>query len=107
MTTIHLDTYSDPAPGMLDYVAFWIGTNNGCTGGGSVGSYEQLVSLGSLGETDVPLSPGLAVPAGDALCLNANDKVDATLSAAVYTVPSSEVPAGPLHRARTPPRLQG
>jgi hypothetical protein len=71
-----------------------------------VGSYEQLVSLGSLGETDVPLSPGLAVPAGDALCLNANDKVDATLSAAVYTVPSSEVPVGPLHRVRALPWLQ-
>jgi hypothetical protein len=106
VTTIHLSTYSDPAPGMLDYVAFWVGNNTGCTGGGSVGSYEQLVNPGSLGETDVPLSPGVAVPAGDALCAAANDKVDATVSAAGYTVPSSEVSAGPLHRVRALPRLQ-
>jgi hypothetical protein len=40
----------------------WVHTSSSC-------------NPGALGETDVPYSPGLAVPAGDALCSNANDKI--------------------------------
>jgi hypothetical protein len=106
VTTIHIDTQSDPTPGSLAYVSFFIETGLACTGN-PVGAYEQLVNPGSLGETDVPYSPGLAVPAGDALCAVAQDNLEVNLSVSGYTVPSSEVPQGPLHRVRALPRLQG
>jgi len=106
VNTIHIDTQSDPTPGMLAYVSLFIETGLACTGN-PVGTYEQLVNPGSLGETDVPYSPGLAVPAGDALCAVAQDNLEVNLSVSGYTVPSSEVPAGPVHPGPAVPRQHG
>jgi hypothetical protein len=93
-------------PGMLDYVSFFYRDRTGVHRN-IVGSHEQLVHPGSLGETDIPYNPGLAIRASDALCAVAQDKLEVTVSATGYTVPSGEVPAGPLHRVRALPRLPG
>jgi hypothetical protein len=105
VTTIHIDTTSDPTPGPGQDVALNIQT--GACSGSQVGSYGQAVNPGSPGETDVPFTPGLAIPAGDALCGAANGSVLPEASVSGYTVPSSEVPAGPFHRVRALPRQRG
>jgi hypothetical protein len=107
VTTIHLNTYNDPTPGPADFITFVIETGTACSSGSHVGSYVEPVTPGTLGETDIPYNPGLAVPAGDALCAAAIGSYDAWVSATGYTVPSSEVPAGPLHRLPALPQPQG
>jgi len=99
VTTIHLNTFSDPTPGNTDSVTFVIESGTGCDSHKVVGSYFELVDPGSVGETEIPYNPGLAVPGGDALCAAAGDNLDVTITATGYTVPSKEVPAGALHRA--------
>jgi hypothetical protein len=103
VTTIHINTYADPTPGTGEYVLFQLMTGTTCTGSG-VGSYLEFVNPGSVGEIDVPFSPGLAIPAGDALCALENASVQAEVSVTGYSVPSSEVTAGPLHRVPALPR---
>jgi hypothetical protein len=49
------------------------------------------------GEIDVPLTPGAAVPSGDALCMEQTGNVEAEVSVSGYTVPSAAVTAEPLH----------
>jgi len=102
VTTIHIDTASDPTPGAGQNVVLNIQT--GTCSGSQVGTYGQVVNPGSLGETDIPFTPGLAVPAGDALCGAANGSIIPEVSVTGYTVPSSEVPAGPLHHVRALPQ---
>jgi hypothetical protein len=98
ITTIHIDTYNDTTPG-TSAVTFFIWRTRACGagGGGDVGSYNEVVTPGSLGETDIPFSPGLAVPAGGALCALVSGGLSAQAMVTGYTVPSGEVPARPLH----------
>jgi hypothetical protein len=103
VTTIHLNTIDDPSPGPGLNIVLNIEPAPSCDEG-QVGSYLQEVNPGSVGETDIPFNPGLAVPAGDALCALTFNGLDADVSVTGYTVPSSEVPAGPLHRL--PARLR-
>ena len=105
VTTIHIDTFSDPAPETNQYLLFFITPSTTC-GGGQVGSYQTVVTPSSIGETDIPFTPGLAIPAGDALCAEATNNIVGDASVTGYTVPSGEVPAGPLHRVSALPRQQ-
>lgn len=98
VTTIHVDVYSDPSPGPGQAVAFLVETGTTCSGS-IVGSYAQDINPGTVGEIDVPLAPGLGIPSGDALCgTSAGGSVEADASVSGYTVPSSSVTSGPLHR---------
>jgi hypothetical protein len=105
VTTIHLDTFTDPAPGAGQFIEFQV-TTGGCPGN-QVGSYDELVTPGAIGETDIPFTPGLAVPAGDILCAGGVGSIQTEVSITGYTVPSSEVPAGPLHWRHGFPRQGG
>lgn len=105
VTTIHIDTFDDPAPETNQYLLFFIADSTTCAGS-IVGSYRTIVTPSSIGETDIPFTPGLAIPAGDALCAEATNNIEGYGSATGYTVPSGEVPAGPLHRVSALPRQQ-
>jgi hypothetical protein len=89
VTTIHLDTVADPTPGNGQNVFFEVET--GTCSGNQVGTYFQVVNPPSVGETDVPLSPGLGIPAGDTLCGQENGSVRAGASVSGYTVPAGTV----------------
>ncbi len=97
VTTIHVDVYADPSPGSNQVVAFDVQLGTTCSQGTQVGSYSQIINPGSLEEVDVPLEPGLGIPAGDALCGLVSGSVGAEASVSGYTVPSSSVTSGPLH----------
>ena len=105
VTIIHIDTYADPNPGPETFIDFFIESGTACSGK-AVGTYDEFVNPPSPGETDIPFDPGLAVPAGDALCAVPTDGADAKISVTGYTVPSSAVPAMPLHRVPALPRQQ-
>ncbi|SRR5579871_684018 len=110
VTEIHMNTASVPPAGPGGGFALNIQTGTACTSGSVVGSYAESLTPGSIGETDIPFSPGLAIPAGDALCVTPNgapDALEADFSVTGYLVPSNEVPAGPLHRAPAMPRQHG
>jgi hypothetical protein len=103
VTTIHLDTASDPTPGPTENIVFTVQPGTGCPGSSRVGDYSELVSPGSLGETDIPFNPGLAIPTGDALCAKSSGPI-VDLSVTGYLVSSIAVPPDPLHRLRALPR---
>ena len=105
VTTIHIDTFYDPAPETNQYLLFFIAPSTTCAGS-IVDPYQTIVTPSSIGETDIPFTPGLAIPAGDALCAEATNNIEGYGSATGYTVPSGEVPAGPLHRVSALPRQQ-
>jgi hypothetical protein len=95
VTTIHVDVFGDPTPGNGQNVALLVENNNACTGS-QVGSYFQFVNPAVLGETDIPLAPGLGIPAGGALCAFAGGAVQAEVSVSGYKVPAGTVAAGSL-----------
>ena len=103
VTTLHIDVYTDPSPGSGNFVDFIVDSGTTCTGS-RVGSYEQIIDPGSVGEIDSPLDPGLGIPAGDALCGVEAGSVAAEASVSGYTVPSSSVTSGPLHSVSSLPK---
>jgi hypothetical protein len=71
--------------------ALEIQTGSACAGS-VVGTYLQKAFGGT--EQDIQLTPGLAVPAGDALCAQAlTSQGVGGVSVSGYTVPSSAIPA--------------
>ncbi len=103
VTTIHIDVYSDPSPGAGQYVVFVVETGTTCSGS-MVGTFHPSINPGAIGPIDVPLEPGLGIPAGDALCGISGGSVGAVASVSGYTVPSSSVTSGPLHRVPALPK---
>jgi hypothetical protein len=101
ITTIHIDPYYNPTPGSTAEVGFEVLTSTGCDAP-NVGSYEQAVYPGSTGEIDIPLAPGLAIPAGATLCAFATGDLDTAVSVSGYAVPSGAVPAEAAHAAPFP-----
>jgi hypothetical protein len=96
VTTIHVDTTADPTPGNSQ--GLYLNVQDGsCSGFSFVGTYFQFVNPGGIGETDIPLAPGLGVPAGDALCAIEIGSVQALVSVSGYTVPAGTVAAASLH----------
>jgi hypothetical protein len=55
------------------------------------------------GEIDIPLEPGVG-PGRDRMCGIAIGSVEAVVSQSGYTVPSSSVMSGPLHRIPSLPK---
>jgi hypothetical protein len=91
ISVIHVDTWINPSPGPAGFVVVEIHAGSSCAGD-PIGSWTQTVHPLALGEQDISLSPGLGIPAGDALCARANT-LTAYVSASGYTVPSAAVPA--------------
>jgi hypothetical protein len=99
---LHINVYNDPTPGSDDFVAFLVETGTTCAGS-FVGTY-QIINPGSIGEIYIPLEPGVGVPAGDAVCGVAIGSAEADVEVSGYTVPSSSVTSGPLHRLPALPK---
>ncbi len=91
VSTIHLDTFADPTPGIGQFVSLsdWRGAN--CIGS-PAGTYFQYVNPGGIGETDIPLERGLGVPAGGSFCAETTGGVKMDISVSGYTVPANSVP---------------
>jgi hypothetical protein len=100
ITTVHVDTFADPTPGAGQAVDLQLGTGTTCSG--FVGTYFQTVNPGGMGETDIPLAPGLGIPAGDSLCASEFGSVKADVSVSGYTVPAGTVPAASLNAVPAP-----
>jgi hypothetical protein len=96
ITTLHVDIFGDPSPGVGQLVEFDVETGTTC-GGSEVGSFRQTVNPPGLGEFDTSLAPGVAVPSGDVLCVAEDGSVLSEVSASGYIVPSAAVSAGPVH----------
>lgn len=110
VTTIHINVVTNPDPGPDTYISLFI-TNTPACDSQQVGSYDERMNPPSIGETDIPFNPGLAIPAGDSLCAatveNGTGLASAEFTVTGYLVPSSEVPASPLHRAPALPQQNG
>jgi hypothetical protein len=100
ITSIRVDTFQNPTPGPTDTMLFQI--EAGACAGTDVSPYGEVISPGGIGETVLPLDPGLGIPAGDSLCVGSGGGIESYVTASGYTVPSSEVTAGPLHPAASP-----
>ncbi len=98
LTYLHTDFAADPTPGQGNDAVYIVG-NAACTA--RVGTFEVVINPAMDGEQDTPLSPGLGIPSGDALCAAEGVVISAAGGVSGYTVPSSEVPAEPLHRLPT------
>ncbi len=105
VTTLHIDTYADPTPGAGQLDVFVVETGTSCTGS-FVGNFTQVVNPGAIGETEISVTPGLGVPAGDALCADAAGSLEVENSVSGYTVPSAAVPAASAHGAAKLPQQQ-
>jgi hypothetical protein len=90
VTILHVATFSDPTPGSGNDVEFFIVSGTNCAGT-IVGSFFDVVWPGSVGEIDVPLAPGLGVPAGDSLCASQNGSVGTSVGVSGFTVPATSV----------------
>jgi hypothetical protein len=53
-------------------------------------TWEQFVNPPEIGETDLPMSPGLVIPSGDSLCAG-TDGIDVDITVSGYTVARSAV----------------
>jgi hypothetical protein len=95
LTYLHTDFAADPTPGQGNDAVYIVG-KAACTA--RVGTFEVVINPATDGEQDTPLSPGLGIPSGDALCATQGAGVVAAGGVSGYTVPSSEVTAEPLHR---------
>ncbi len=104
VTTIHVDVFTVMTSGAGQFVEFFVATGTNCTTGSQVGSYDQVINPASVGGMDVSVEPGLGIPAGDSLCGAITGTLEAEASASGYTVPSSSVSSGPLHRVPAPPK---
>jgi hypothetical protein len=100
VTTIHIDTYEDPTPGSGQNILFLVSTGTSCSGS-QVGSYLEFLNPGGIGETDLPMAPGLGIPEGDSLCAEAGGSVVAEVSVSGFTVPAAAVTSGPIHSDRS------
>jgi hypothetical protein len=67
-------------------------------------TWEQFVNPPEIGETDLPMSPGLVIPSGDSLCAG-TDGIDVDITVSGYTVARSAVPWRPVGRERRSARL--
>jgi hypothetical protein len=98
MDSLWLDVvYWTTSAGADTAYALYVG-NSTCTT--SVGDWAITVNPTGFGTTEVPLTPGVAVPAGDALCAGADAPSGTFEIAATATgslVPSTDVSNGPLH----------
>jgi hypothetical protein len=102
VTSIRIDTYINPTPGGGNNIFFEVETGTTCTGS-FAGTYSEYINPGGLGETILPLDPGLGVPMGDALCAVPNGSPQSEVSVSGYTVPPGEVTSSGVLRSPVPP----
>jgi hypothetical protein len=95
MTIIHLNVFSDPAPGSASSIDLFVAPSTACNTG--AGPYFQSVNPAGIGEQDVSLDPGVGVPSGDVLCAGEFGSVQAKLDVSGYTVTAHSITAGPVH----------
>jgi hypothetical protein len=107
VSNIAVDAYSVPIPGTDDFVVYLTPAPNSGKCNAPVGTWTHYFILAGIGEVDLPVSPGLVVPAGWSLCgEESGTSVFASVSG--QQVPKAEAPApgsigdaatGPLSRA--------
>ena len=90
--TIHVNTNEDANPGYSSSFYLFIGIDGSC---GNYLKYngatwEQFVNPPEIGETGLPMSPGLVIPSGDSLCAG-TDGIDVDITVSGYTVARSAV----------------
>jgi hypothetical protein len=85
--TAHFNTYSNPTPGPTAWTALYV-TNpaNGCVG------LAATENPAGIGVTQLDFTPGLVVPAGQALLARVNN-VQAEIAAFGYDLPATSVAA--------------
>ncbi len=101
VTTIHYDVYADTTPGTGQNVVLFVETGSTCTSS-VAGTFFHHVNPGSDGEIDMPVTPGLVIAKGDALCGIANGSVDSEVSVSGYTVSSTDAPPASAHSLAVP-----
>ena len=84
--TLLVDTYVNPSPSQLDYIAIHLGTD--C--GSNVVLFDSTTTVGL---ESIPLDPGVAVPAGQSLSVRTSGDLRAEVYGMGYTVPAGAVPA--------------
>jgi hypothetical protein len=89
ISTIHYDVSDWLGPSGPPGVHVWIQPGPTCNENGI--SWDHWVTPPTVGETDVPFSPGLVVAKGDSLCIVAVD-LSALVSVSGYLVPSADAP---------------
>ena len=89
--SLHISVYLIGSPGAGTLFTFDVET--GSCSGTRVGPYFQQVIPGTIGEIDIPLDPGVRVPAGDSLCAVSEHFLGGAISASGEVVPSSSVPS--------------
>jgi hypothetical protein len=99
---VHIDTYDDPTPTEeLAQVYVYLGTSN-CSGWYTI---WVTPNVSSLGELDIPMTPGAVVPAGDAVCVGSSGGVKASVTVSGYTVPSGDIPSAAMTKHTSLPDL--
>ena len=98
---VRIDVYQDPMPGSGQYVSLY--SDNTCS------SLVGDVNPATVGETVLPLDPGLGIPAGSGLSVLVGGSVGAEVYTDGYAVPSGQGPAAPAapagaNRIQPPPQ---
>jgi hypothetical protein len=93
VTSIHFDVIAVPNPGDADVIFLQEETGSTCTGN-QVGTWRYVLNPPTIGGSDLPLSPGLVVAKGDALCGIVENGVNADISISGYTVSATDAPTG-------------
>jgi hypothetical protein len=105
ITSILINTKADPTPGSSAFLQTFVESGTTCNDSSPLaGNFDHFVNPATLGEDDISLATGLVVPSGDALCMEAQGGIDVTSAAAGYTVPATDISAGPI---RSIPRSGG
>jgi hypothetical protein len=100
METLTLDVFDwqTSASDSTNYQLF-VSTPSGCVDDDQVGNWLVTVSPTGYGDTQLSLSPGVAIPAGDSLCVGGgavSGFFETSLTATGYLAPSGSVSNGPL-----------
>jgi len=90
---IHVDVYE--ADNSFDsYIRLAIAQNVKGSCGEQLGTYQGYITPSSIGEQDINMDPGLAIPSNALLCGTTDSLTTAAdVSVSGYLVPSNEVPA--------------
>ena len=97
LTDLELDTYADPTPGNGQLVSVDVDRGHGpCSG------TLMDINPGSVGVTDVPITPGFVIPAGRSISTSSLGTIGAELFGQGYLVPSAAAPHQTLLALRAP-----
>jgi hypothetical protein len=105
LTDIHLDVRVALATGIGEDLDFWISSDGTCDQATFTVTVDDVNPAG-IGEIVLPMDTGLAIPAGEALCVLNGDSVNITAESYAfgYTVAPNAVPAAAPLSTGLPPR---